>query len=88
MPRRPWRSVSIIRWKIERAADTLKGKQFYWKRPFCVLIATIFLDCSSSGVCWYALAKSSFEKVFPLASDAKRSSNLGRVTVNLGILIY
>ena len=67
-----------MRWKIDRAADTPKGRKFNWNRPFCVLIATIFLDCSSSGICWYALAKSSFEKVFPPASDTKRSSNFGR----------
>ena len=73
IPDKPWGIFSRVHWKIDGVADTPNGRQLYWKRLLCVLIAMILLVCSSNWICWYqwyALAISSFENVFPPVSDA------------------
>jgi hypothetical protein len=68
---------SMVRWNIEGAEETPKGKRLYLYKPVCVFTATYSSDCSSRGNWRYTCDKSNYEKYWPPAKFTSKSSIFG-----------
>jgi len=69
---------SICLWKVWAAFLRPKGMNMYSKRPKGVIIAVFGTSVAETGIWWYALCKSTVEKMVAPSNQCRSSVMSGR----------